>query len=427
MKLELKNIGRIKKATFEFNGLTIIVGDNNAGKSTVGKALATLFTVLPTLGERILNTRRDYVFDSEALQYAYRFRSIGRESFRNYFEDQSLTESTLRAHMEKAWGESKQWLEDDETGSAQLTDSERMQVEGDAQRAFLRLVECRRIPYGRLVNLEIGKCFSYYFHGAARRVGSEASCINLTIQGQTDKIILGEHTECSLPITLNNHGWFIGSPLIINAVKGGYYRGSDPERMHFPLLRRLNEVRDVNSVARALVAEKLFPIESRLEKLLGGRVYFSEQDGILKIRGNAYPKPLPIASLSMGLKAFAVLRWMLEVGALQEQDVLVLDEPENHLHPQWQIIYAEIIVLLQDCFRLTVLLTTHSPYFLEAIQLYARRYRVEDRVTAYQPEMDADGLSVTFSANITDTAELYRKFTAPLRVLDVLRAEMSSE
>ena len=129
----------------------------------------------------------------------------------------------------------------------------------------------------------------------------------------------------------------------------------------------------------------------------------------------------------MGLKAFAVLRWMLEVGALQEQDVLVLDEPENHLHPQWQIIYAEIIVLLQDCFRLTVLLTTHSPYFLEAIQLYARRYRVEDRVTAYQPEMDADGLSVTFSANITDTAELYRKFTAPLRVLDVLRAEMSSE
>lgn len=39
MKLELKNICKIKNAEVELNGITVIAGENNTGKSTVGKAL----------------------------------------------------------------------------------------------------------------------------------------------------------------------------------------------------------------------------------------------------------------------------------------------------------------------------------------------------------------------------------------------------
>lgn len=38
---------------------------------------------------------------------------------------------------------------------------------------------------------------------------------------------------------------------------------------------------------------------------------------------------------------------LLEGGVLRKKDILILDEPEIHLHSEWQIIYAELIVVLQ--------------------------------------------------------------------------------
>ncbi len=39
MELELKNIGMIKEATVKIDGLTVIAGENDTGKSTVAKNL----------------------------------------------------------------------------------------------------------------------------------------------------------------------------------------------------------------------------------------------------------------------------------------------------------------------------------------------------------------------------------------------------
>ena len=39
MELKLKNIGMINEANVKIDGLTVIAGENDTGKSTVGKAL----------------------------------------------------------------------------------------------------------------------------------------------------------------------------------------------------------------------------------------------------------------------------------------------------------------------------------------------------------------------------------------------------
>ena len=43
MKLEINNFSKIKKADIQINGITVICGDNNTGKSTVGKILFSIF------------------------------------------------------------------------------------------------------------------------------------------------------------------------------------------------------------------------------------------------------------------------------------------------------------------------------------------------------------------------------------------------
>lgn len=38
MILSLKNIGKVESAKVELNGITVIAGENDTGKSTIGKA-----------------------------------------------------------------------------------------------------------------------------------------------------------------------------------------------------------------------------------------------------------------------------------------------------------------------------------------------------------------------------------------------------
>ena len=39
MDFKLKDLGKIKKADIKLDGITVICGDNNTGKSTIGKSL----------------------------------------------------------------------------------------------------------------------------------------------------------------------------------------------------------------------------------------------------------------------------------------------------------------------------------------------------------------------------------------------------
>ena len=52
MNLELKNVGKIKYANVELNGITVLAGENNTGKSTVGKMLFVYFILSIKLKSR---------------------------------------------------------------------------------------------------------------------------------------------------------------------------------------------------------------------------------------------------------------------------------------------------------------------------------------------------------------------------------------
>ena len=53
MKIELTNIGMLESATVKLDGLTIIAGENDTGKSTVGKIL---FCIIKAKSLNKLNT-----------------------------------------------------------------------------------------------------------------------------------------------------------------------------------------------------------------------------------------------------------------------------------------------------------------------------------------------------------------------------------
>lgn len=53
MKLKIENVAKIEYAEIEMNGITIIAGKNNTGKSTIGKVIFSLFNSLSNIEARL--------------------------------------------------------------------------------------------------------------------------------------------------------------------------------------------------------------------------------------------------------------------------------------------------------------------------------------------------------------------------------------
>ena len=57
MKLKLENVGKIRSANIDLNGITVIAGENNTGKSTIGKMLFCVFHAFYKIEEQIREER----------------------------------------------------------------------------------------------------------------------------------------------------------------------------------------------------------------------------------------------------------------------------------------------------------------------------------------------------------------------------------
>ena len=97
-----------------------------------------------------------------------------------------------------------------------------------------------------------------------------------------------------------------------------------------------------------------------------------------------------------------------------------MDEPEAHLHPKWQNAFAEIIVLLVKELNVNVLLTTHSPNFMLALDAYMRKYEIAEKTNFYQTDVLKDGF-VQYHCVNDDMGMIYQDFLQYLSEVKMLR------
>lgn len=64
MRLNIKNFSKIKDASILVDGITVIAGENNTGKSTVGKILFSLFNSVANMEENIEKQRKAEIQES---------------------------------------------------------------------------------------------------------------------------------------------------------------------------------------------------------------------------------------------------------------------------------------------------------------------------------------------------------------------------
>jgi predicted ATPase len=167
-----------------------------------------------------------------------------------------------------------------------------------------------------------------------------------------------------------------------------------------------------------LAKERLRRVLSNIHNAVMGEFRQTENEGWV-FQAEGLNTPLKILNLSTGMKPFLILKRLIENGEIKEQGVLLLDEPEVNLHPEWQLKYAELLVMLQKEFNLNILLTTHSPYFLNAIEVYAQKNGVSKKCNYYLTEANGDVCTIR---DVTEDTDLvYDKLAKPFQELENLR------
>ncbi|RGC51819.1 AAA family ATPase [Absiella sp. AM29-15] len=216
---------------------------------------------------------------------------------------------------------------------------------------------------------------------------------------------------------------FIDNPFIMDELNPSSKITSTTDKMIYDLLHMKSEIDD-NLFTSVMAKDKVKKIFEIMNNAINGNV-IQTSDGEFYYKDDGASEPLNVCNLSTGLKSFALLKLLLERGLLENRDVIIFDEPEIHLHPQWQVVYAETIVLLQKYFDLTIVVTTHSPYFLDAISLFSKKHEIDNKCNYYLSGIDEDNVKIE---NVNDHLDLiYQKMASPLDILNTIRYDLENQ
>ncbi len=419
MKLHIENFAKISSADIQFDGLTVIAGDNNTGKSTVGKALYAFFRSLSNLDKRIQHERLESIraaFDVVPGMAMYEKDVVSQ--LLNGVKVEAIVADILHSfwHTGNKFGSSSPSF-GAEVASAMDMYSKAVRADIDNVQKTLDVAYANRIIY---------RVFSCVFHNQYLPLQpcKQQTRLVLTVNNQDNVIeFLQSAWQHKAPTKLIKKARLIASPDILSYVNiqnlesdknaADYF-----EKYTFEIIKELRQESKL-STSNQIASEKLLQeIYQKLDMVIEGAFKRDEHNDFALFE-DGHASPTKAANLSMGLKAFVLLRFMLEKGVLSERDVLILDEPENNLHPEWQVKYAQLLVLLQKTFKLTMLVTTHSSFFVNALQRFSISEGIQAQTHFYLSKPDAERPGFyTFSDKNSSASAIMRSFNSAYDAID---------
>ena len=424
MQLKISNVGKIEKATIDINGLTVIAGENNAGKSTIGKTLFSIFNSMNNMGEKIEQERENRVKSivNRTLQGKISHDATYTTSRRRTIV--STTRLLSEMIMDYWNSESTQKLSDrikEPISQSSLFESQQDENEFVSE-CEEKIEELFAISDKKVMMEVITRWFDRVFENQISPLREETaeSKVELLIKEKKVLFTFRENicVDWNSDVNILHEAFYIDNPFVLDYL-AGYDSSSRLVESHLIEYLEKEEKDIYNNLFDAVVAkDKLCEIDKILGEVVKGDIE-ENQNGEYYFKSDKDIKPLNIVNLSTGLKSFALIKHLLKSGCIKEKDVLILDEPEVHLHPEWQLLYAKLIVLLQKEFDLSMIITTHSPYFLDAIDVFSKKYDVFPRPCYYLAENVGETSTLHDVSDNIDA--IYKKLSEPMQLLENLR------
>ncbi|EFE87791.1 AAA family ATPase [Fusobacterium periodonticum] len=419
MEIFIKNIGKVREANIKINGITVIAGENDTGKSTISKSLFTVFNSFYNIDKKITEQQKDIIKFTIAKNFSDNLEFIKSIVFKNNFEDTFNINQLINEIIENSeiykYNEvnlKNKVVEYSQKYNLNFTKDE------DINEITEKIKEILNIPNAETEKSILNKNLNVEFNKQINNIFSdEEGIIEIKIKDKKIKIEIFENKikniEKTSKININIESLYLDDPFIID---NNFYDNNPSNHTEFLRYRLFSKIEDkTNNIGKIIITKKLENIYKKLNNVCSGNIIESNKntnDFSYKLNN----KELDIKNLSAGLKTFVILKTLLEKGILEENGIIILDEPEIHLHPAWQVIFAELIVLIQKEFNMHILLNTHSPYFLNAIEIYSKKHNIEKKCSFYSAYLS--GQFSEFKDVTNNIEEIYSKLAKPFQDLE---------
>lgn len=378
----------VKKAEIEIDGVTVLTGENGRGKSTLSRVLYDITKVLTEyellIDRKAIKEINAVVFllkkvDGIIQNRPYR-RGIGNtyvweakinaaSYYENLTEVAKYTIEAIKSNQSKlieAFGNTQNStflrdrlatlfsIENKEIDDLQLVEDICQKLINNVEK-IVETVEEKKVNRSREVFLELLSDIDV-------ELGIDASCFNLS----EDNIEMIERNHFNQLFTIK-HAIYYKTYEVMEYLDNNSDFHSYLEQ---PIDKMTEEERLLSMRFRLILSGDI-----DMDETLWGskRFLYHRNDGL----------EIPLKQAATGLISFAYLARLLENGYLRKDTLLIIDEPEAHLHPKWIVEYARMLVLVQKQLGVKIVLSSHNPDMIAAIDSISRKEGIADRTNFY--------------------------------------------
>ncbi|MEZ9762767.1 AAA family ATPase [Vibrio splendidus] len=381
MKLNIRNLGKIKQAEIELKDLTIICGPNSSNKTWLSYLISNMLT---TIYERKIKVEMSKEIDDFAknilehgeasialdtarpayLEYLQTSIRESKETLPNYFKADKESLLDLKFELDiSSFSDRKATVYDwtSKTTNVKFSYNDNKifahalphQGEDETfERRLNHVLFCSILFIGGLV--------SNYTFMRPHIVSSERTGA-LMFQPEMDRstILIDEVMRGvgNLDISSNEKSRFIGDLL------GKLY--SEKSRLPTPVNDNVQDIRDIAKAKEnnSVISETNPEVLEILDKINGGNFVLDENEirFVQKDNGKSYS----IGSTSSSIKSIFLIDLIIR-HKIDKGEIILIDEPELNLHPDNQRLMARLIIRLINA-GVKVLITTHSDFLIREI------------------------------------------------------------
>lgn len=468
MKIYLDNIGIIKESEILVDGLTIVAGENSSGKSTIGKSLYAVYNAIENIEIRNQNDKVNYarnvagqIIYSGEMAYLFNHLRYGdlnkaRQSGLVDLIGSPLPKFVTVEEAEQFLIRLKNDISSLNDSLDTLTNNQRVQV----ARQMIKRLQDTSLPRidSVLALFKMDQNMTQYTGDwIAKSLGAEMCSqiqpikyhdirstltiednvpqfVNLVIEeGNKYKVsckrdmksikkvfLLDNILDLDLAYSSVREKQSVSINKSTEELPAEYYNfmNSRSALKHNNKNRIiLSSLGNLSVIEEKVYAEKTKHILELLDEIIPGH-FSSREDGMYYAENQS---ELNAANLASGSKLLAMIKILLVRGDLDEGTLLILDEPECHLHPEWQRKLAEIVCLMIKDLGVKVVITTHNPNFLLALDTFSLKHNIRTKTHIYQSFKDKDNYMSIFKAVDKNIESIYASMSKPFLELDAQR------
>lgn len=426
MYFKFRNLGIVELADIELKGLTVLTGLNDTGKSFLSKAI---FSVIKTNREAS-RENRDVKFQMLQLNIrqlqqleTFSFSGLSPDAI-NKFQPKINFNNLLNNIVKKFNDPLTVGVEDIKTELAKYNEQIVTALKSNIlphivqnREAQINVLNSTSTNIINILNTRIeepdkdhknfynGVIIPQLFRKQINSINSKESSLTINVDEAGVNVLVKNNVCESFHGTLNetfNDAIYIESPTSIQLVSfisnalafGGNLINASQQRLAglpyhiYDLVSKivnnannppLIDFEDYTNDIRTTIGGKL------LYDQVSRSVIYSKENGSNIIDIN----------IASGIKGFGILDVLFSENILNKKTLLIIDEPEVHLHPAWEIKYAELLVKLSSI-GIPILISSHSSYFIKALTKYIKQFNTSQITKFYFGQKNQDSMNSTF-------------------------------